>query len=86
VQVPTALVALAAAWKDPVFLVLLLPLVVFTHVYNHARFGVSYPGWPSFAKVAQPMITPRKPVALTVEPALRDVNAPRAHSMTSEAE
>ena len=47
VQVPTALVALAAAWKDPVFLVLLVPLVAFAHVYNHARFGVSYPGWPS---------------------------------------
>jgi 4-hydroxybenzoate polyprenyltransferase len=47
VQVPTALVALAAAWKDPVFLVLLVPLVAFAYVYNHARFRVSYPGWPA---------------------------------------
>jgi chlorophyll synthase len=47
VQVPTALVALAAAWKDPYLLVLVLPLAAFAHVYNHARFGASYPGWPS---------------------------------------
>jgi 4-hydroxybenzoate polyprenyltransferase len=46
VQIPTALVAFAAAWKDPTFLVLILPLVAFAYVYNHARFGVSYPGWP----------------------------------------
>jgi 4-hydroxybenzoate polyprenyltransferase len=45
VQIPTALVALAAAWKDPTFLVLVLPLVAFAHTYNHARFGASYPGW-----------------------------------------
>lgn len=54
VQIPTVLVALAAAWKDPTFLILLLPLLAFTHVYNHARFGVSYPGWPSPAKTAAP--------------------------------
>ena len=47
VQVPTALVAVAAAWKDPVFLVLLLPLVAFAYVYNHVRFRASYPGWPA---------------------------------------
>lgn len=52
VQVPTALVALATAWKDPAFLVLLVPLVAFSHVYNHARFGVSYPGWPAAARVS----------------------------------
>ncbi|HKW13341.1 MAG TPA: UbiA family prenyltransferase [Candidatus Krumholzibacteria bacterium] len=89
VQVPTALVALGAAWRDPWFLILLLPLVAFTHVYNHARFGVSYPGWPSYAKLAQsPVIPSRKPDVrpLTVEPGLRDVSATPAHSMTSEAE
>jgi len=46
VQVPTALVAVAAAWKDPYLLVLVVPLIAFAHVYNHARFGTSYPGWP----------------------------------------
>jgi 4-hydroxybenzoate polyprenyltransferase len=74
VQIPTALVALAAAWKDPTFLVLLLPLVAFTHVYNHARFGVSYPGWPSSLRPA-----PSRPDA-------HDVSAPPASSMTSGAE
>jgi 4-hydroxybenzoate polyprenyltransferase len=54
VQVPTALVALAAAWKDPVFLVLLLPLVAFAHVYNYARFGAGYPGWPAPAGLTAP--------------------------------
>ena len=54
VQVPTALVAIAAAWKDPVFLVLLLPLVAFAYVYNHARFRASYPGWPAPPAVNAP--------------------------------
>ena len=54
VQIPTALVAAAAAWRDPVFLVLLLPLVAFSHVYHHVRFRVSYPGWPSPAAVNAP--------------------------------
>jgi 4-hydroxybenzoate polyprenyltransferase len=45
VQIPTALVAVAAAWKDPTFLVLVAPLVAVAHVYNRARFGASYPGW-----------------------------------------
>lgn len=72
VQIPTALVAAAAAWKDPWFLILLLPLVAFTYVYNHARFKVSYPGWPAPARtltVPQPM-TPRvvsSPVAMRPE-------------------
>ncbi|HET6348605.1 MAG TPA: UbiA family prenyltransferase, partial [Candidatus Krumholzibacteria bacterium] len=34
VQVPTILVAISAAWKDPTFLILVLPLVAFAHVYN----------------------------------------------------
>ncbi len=79
VQVPTALVALAAAWKDPTFLVLLLPLVAFAHVYNHARFGVSYPGWPG----------PVRPTAPESEQSMRsphDINVPPARSMTSESE
>lgn len=86
VQIPTALVALAAAWKDPTFLVLLIPLVAFTHVYNHARFGVSYPGWPSFVKPAPPRAVPPRPEIrpLAPDPALREVSP--AHSMTSEAE
>jgi len=54
VQIPTALVALGAAWKDPVLLVLLLPLLAFAHVYNHARFGVSYPGWPGAVSAPSP--------------------------------
>jgi 1,4-dihydroxy-2-naphthoate octaprenyltransferase len=79
VQVPTALVALAAAWKDPTFLVLLVPLVAFAHVYNHARFGVSYPGWPG----------PVKPSASGAPEHDRDradITTPPAHSMTSESE
>jgi hypothetical protein len=80
VQVPTALVAIAAAWKDPVFLVLLLPLVAFAHVYNHARFGVSYPGWPAPVRPSVAPASAPKPVVH------HDVNGPPAHSMTSGPE
>jgi 4-hydroxybenzoate polyprenyltransferase len=88
VQIPTALVAIGAAWKDPTFLVLLLPLVAFTHMYNHARFGASYPGWPAFARTAPPRATPHTPDIrpLAQDAVLRDVSAAPAHSMTSEAE
>lgn len=88
VQIPTALVAGAAAWKDPMFLILLLPLVAFTHVYNHARFGVSYPGWPSPANSRPASMVPDRPSGASplVMTPLRDVNETRAHSMSSEAE
>ena len=96
VQVPTALVALAAAWKDPSFLVLLVPLVAFAHVYNHARFGVSYPGWPSPFKPAPgpaapgdgpaPPSRPPGMLAMATELPRRDVSAPAARSAISEVE
>jgi len=94
VQVPTALVAVAAAWKDPWFLILALPLVAFAYVYNHARFKVSYPGWPSLPQATslRPASNhptgPRTPeiLPLMAEAQLRDISSARAHSMTSEAE
>jgi 4-hydroxybenzoate polyprenyltransferase len=82
VQAPTALVALAAAWKDPTFLVLLLPLIAFAHVYNHTRFGVSYPGWPTPAGSR----AGHNPPPLPADRPLQEVNASPAHSMTSELE
>jgi hypothetical protein len=75
------LVAVYAAWQDPSFLVLLLPLLAFAHVYNHTRFGVSYPGWPAALK--------RPAVPGGSAPAGRsphDVSAPRVPPATSKAE
>jgi 4-hydroxybenzoate polyprenyltransferase len=82
VQVPTALVAAAAAWKDPWFLILLLPLVAFTYVYNQARFKVTYPGWPVFAKPAAIAV----PDARAVMEPMVIINDLRARPVTSEAE
>ncbi len=44
VQVATSLVALAAIWRDPIFILLLVPMVMAARVYYRARFGLSYPG------------------------------------------
>jgi 4-hydroxybenzoate polyprenyltransferase len=95
VQIPTALVAIAAAWKDPTFLVLVLPLIAFAYVYNHARFGASYPGWPSPGRpVVAPVATPatRSDTPATSAPRASSTEPPRDDTvrgitaMTSEAE
>jgi chlorophyll synthase len=44
VQVATALVALAAILRDPILILLVIPMVVAARAYYRARFGVSYPG------------------------------------------
>ena len=80
VQIPTALVAIYAAWKDPSFLVLLLPLLAFAHVYNHTRFGVGYPGWPAALK------RPGVPGGAPAGRASHDVSAPRVPPATSKVE
>jgi len=85
VQIPTALVALAAAWSDPSFLVLLVPLVAFAHVYNRARFGTSYPGWSAVVRRAGTALE-ASPVDNASAPTVRDVKVSRAHSATSEVE
>lgn len=44
VQIVTGIVAVAAVWRDPIFILLLIPLVLAARVYYRARFGVRYPG------------------------------------------
>ncbi|HEU4365912.1 MAG TPA: UbiA family prenyltransferase [Candidatus Krumholzibacteria bacterium] len=44
VQAVTALVAVTAVLRDPLMLLLLLPLLVAARAYYRARFGLSYPG------------------------------------------
>ncbi len=44
VQLVTALVALIAVVRDPLLLLLILPIVVGARAYYRARFGVAYPG------------------------------------------
>lgn len=44
VQGVTALVALTAVLRDPLLLLLLLPLIIAARAYYRARFGLSYPG------------------------------------------
>ena len=44
VQGVTALVAVTALLRDPMMLLLLLPLIVAARAYYRARFGLSYPG------------------------------------------
>jgi hypothetical protein len=44
VQLVTALVAMTAVLRDPMLLLLLLPILVAARAYYRARFGLSYPG------------------------------------------
>jgi len=44
VQIVTALVAIFAAWRDPWFLALVIPVVIAARIYYRARFEISYPG------------------------------------------
>jgi 4-hydroxybenzoate polyprenyltransferase len=44
VQWVTAIVALTAVLRDPLMLLLLLPIVVAARAYYRARFGLAYPG------------------------------------------
>jgi 4-hydroxybenzoate polyprenyltransferase len=44
VQLVTALVAVTAVLRDPMLLLLLLPILVAARTYYRARFGLSYPG------------------------------------------
>lgn len=44
VQSVTALVAVTAVLRDPLLLLLLLPVLVAARAYYRARFGLSYPG------------------------------------------
>ncbi len=44
VQVVTGIVAVAAVLRDPIFILLLIPLVLAARLYYRARFGVPYPG------------------------------------------
>jgi len=44
VQGATALVALAAAWSEPLLLAVVVPLVLIARPYYRGRFGVAYPG------------------------------------------